>query len=96
MKRKILVIEDDPHIRLGLCDALTGEGYDVIECGDGAQAMPLLRQRKPDLLVLDLMLPHKSGYDLCRDIRSEKNEKINVSGDLSMEYLMAEKVLKTT
>src|SRR3954453_20726420 len=73
MKRKILVVEDDPHIRLGLCDALTGEGYDVIECGDGAQAMPLLRQRRPDLLVLDLMLPHKSGYDLCREIRSEKN-----------------------
>jgi DNA-binding response OmpR family regulator len=73
MKKRILLIEDDPHIRLGLCDALSGEGYDVVECGDGAQAMPLLRQRRPDLLVLDLMLPHKSGYDLCREIRSEKN-----------------------
>jgi DNA-binding response OmpR family regulator len=73
MKKRILLVEDDPHIRLGLCDALGGEGYDVIECADGAQAMPLLRQRRPDLLVLDLMLPHKSGYDLCREIRSEKN-----------------------
>jgi DNA-binding response OmpR family regulator len=42
-------------------------------CGDGAQAMPLLRQRKPDLVLLDLMLPRKSGYDLCREIRAEKN-----------------------
>jgi DNA-binding response OmpR family regulator len=73
MKKRILLVEDDPHIRLGLCDALAGEGYDVIECGDGAQAMPLLRQRRPDLLVLDLMLPHKSGYDLCREIRADKN-----------------------
>jgi DNA-binding response OmpR family regulator len=73
MKKRLLIVEDDPHIRLGLCDALTGEGYEVVECGDGAQAMPLLRQRTPDLVVLDLMLPHKSGYDLCREIRGEKN-----------------------
>ena len=73
MKRKILVVEDDPHIRLGLTDAFAGEGFEVFECGDGAQAMPLVRQHRPDLIVLDLMLPHKSGYDLCREIRAEKN-----------------------
>jgi DNA-binding response OmpR family regulator len=73
MKKRILVVEDDPHIRLGLCDALQTEGYEVVECGDGAQVIPLLRQRRPDLIVLDLMLPHKSGYDLCREIRNEKN-----------------------
>jgi DNA-binding response OmpR family regulator len=73
MKKRLLIVEDDPHIRLGLCDSLRTEGYEVFESGDGAQAMPLVRQRKPDLVVLDLMLPRKSGYDLCREIRAEKN-----------------------
>src|SRR3954471_24855731 len=73
MKKRLLVVEDDAHIRLGLSDALISEGYEVVECADGAQAMPMIRQRRPDLIVLDLMLPHKSGYDLCREIRAEKN-----------------------
>jgi DNA-binding response OmpR family regulator len=73
MKRRILVVEDDAHIRLGLCDSLRTEGYEVHECADGAQAMPALRQCRPELVVLDLMLPRRSGYDLCREIRAEKN-----------------------
>ena len=73
MKKHLLVVEDDPHIRLGLCEALRGEGYEVSECRDGLQATPLLRQRPPDLLILDIMLPGKSGYDLCREIRASKN-----------------------
>ncbi len=73
MKKRILIVEDDPHIRLGLCDALGTEGYEVAECADGAQVLALVRQRRPDLIVLDLMLPHKSGYDLCREIRAAKN-----------------------
>jgi DNA-binding response OmpR family regulator len=73
MKKHLLVVEDDAHIRLGLCDALRGESYEVTECRDGLQAMPLLKQRKPDLVILDIMLPGKSGYDLCREIRGAKN-----------------------
>lgn len=73
MKRHLLVVEDDAHIRLGLCDALRSEGYEVSDCGDGAQALPLLKQRPPDLVILDIMLPNKSGYDLCREIRAAKN-----------------------
>lgn len=73
MKKHILVVEDDAHIRLGLCDTLRAEGYDVTECGDGAQALPLLRQRATHLVVLDIMLPHKSGYDLCREIRAARD-----------------------
>ena len=70
MKKTILVVEDDAHIRLGLSDALRSEGYEVVECPDGAQALPLVRQRAPDLVVLDIMLPHRSGYDVCRDLRA--------------------------
>jgi len=73
MKKRILVVEDDAHIRLGLCDALRAEGYEVTECPDGAQAAPLLKQRKSDLVILDIMLPRKSGYDVCRELRGAKN-----------------------
>ena len=73
MKKPLLIVEDDAHIRLGLVDALRGEGYEVTECGDGSHALPLFRQNKPDLVILDIMLPGKSGYDLCREIRATKN-----------------------
>ena len=73
MKKHVLVVEDDAHIRLGLCDALRAESYEVTECSSGSQALPLVKQRHPDLLVLDIMLPGKSGYDLCRELRAAKN-----------------------
>ncbi len=73
MKKHILVVEDDAHIRLGLCDALRGEGYEVTACGDGLRAISALRQASTHLVVLDIMLPGKSGYDLCREIRAAKN-----------------------
>ncbi|MEO8353153.1 MAG: response regulator transcription factor [Chthoniobacteraceae bacterium] len=73
MKKRLLVVEDDAHIRLGLCDALRAEGYDVTDCRDGAQAGPLVKQNKPDLVILDIMLPGKSGFDLCRELRAAKN-----------------------
>jgi DNA-binding response OmpR family regulator len=73
MKKRVLVVEDDPHIRLGLGDALRGDNYEVTECGSGTQALTLLRLEKPHLVILDIMLPGKSGYDLCREIRAAKN-----------------------
>lgn len=73
MKKHLLVVEDDAHIRLGLCDALRNEGYEVSECSDGLQVMPLVKQRRPDLVILDVMLPHKSGFDICREIRAGKS-----------------------
>jgi DNA-binding response OmpR family regulator len=73
MKKRVLVVEDDPHIRLGLGDALRGDNYEVTECGSGTQALTLLRLEKHHLVILDIMLPGKSGYDLCREIRAAKN-----------------------
>ena len=73
MKKHLLIVEDDAHIRLGLVDALRAEGYEVAECGDGSHALPLFRQVRPDLVILDIMLPGKSGYDLCREIRASKS-----------------------
>jgi DNA-binding response OmpR family regulator len=68
---RILVVEDDPAILRGLADNLTFESYEVLTAGDGEAAYRLLCEKKPDLLILDLMLPRMSGYELCRKARSE-------------------------
>jgi DNA-binding response OmpR family regulator len=73
MSKRILVVEDDPHIRLGLVETLASEGYAVSESRDGAQALAQIRQEQPDLVILDVMLPRKSGYDICRELRAAKN-----------------------
>src|SRR5918998_91905 len=73
MKKHIIVVEDDAHIRLGLCDALRAEGYEVTDCRDGTEAGPRIKQGKPDLVILDVMLPGKSGFDLCREIRAARD-----------------------
>jgi DNA-binding response OmpR family regulator len=70
MKKRVLVVEDDPHIRLGLADALSGEGYEVLEIAHGAEVLALLKQQRPDLMILDVMLPGKSGFDICREARA--------------------------
>lgn len=73
-KTTILVAEDDNELRLGLIDLLEIEGYRVIPCADGTQALQAYRQEKPDLMLLDVMMPELSGYDLCRDIRKQDNQ----------------------
>ena len=67
----ILTIEDDPAILRGLSDNLQFEGYEVITATDGETGYKLQRERKPDLIVLDLMLPRMSGLELCRKLRGE-------------------------
>ena len=70
MKAKILIAEDDPNIRLGLVATLESDGYAVTAASDGAQALRLFPQEKFDLVVLDIMMPKASGYDVCRDLRA--------------------------
>jgi len=64
------VAEDDPHIRTGLTDTLESEGYQVIGADDGNEALDLFERETPDLVLLDVMMPGKSGYDVCRAIRT--------------------------
>lgn len=70
----ILIAEDDNELRLGLIDLLEIEGYRVIPCADGIQALAAYQQEKPDLLLLDIMMPELSGYDLCRNIRKTDSQ----------------------
>jgi len=70
---RILVVEDDPAILRGLADNLEFESYEVLTAGDGDTGYGLIHEQKPDLIVLDLMLPKLSGYELCRKVRGEGN-----------------------
>jgi len=71
MPIRILVAEDDADLRLGLVDLLEAEGYLVTACADGAAALDAYRQGSFELLLLDVMMPKLSGYDLCREIRRQ-------------------------
>jgi len=65
----LFVVEDDPSIRFGLEEVLRGAGYLVHSCADGANALQEIADHLPDLLVLDVMLPGVSGYEIARQLR---------------------------
>ena len=72
LKTKILIVEDDPHILLGLEEMLNSDGFDVAACNRGDHALDAVNKHRPALIVLDVMLPGKSGYDICRELRGKK------------------------
>ena len=69
--QRILIVEDEAPLASGLADLLAGEGYAAVTAGDGRQALERYRREKPDLVLLDIMIPEKSGYEVCREIRRE-------------------------
>lgn len=86
---KILVAEDDPVTRESVAACLLSEGFEVVEAENGAVALERWRVDKPDLVCLDVMMPERDGYSVCREIRridpavsilflSAKNEEIDV------------------
>jgi two-component system alkaline phosphatase synthesis response regulator PhoP len=68
-KTKILLVEDEQSLMLVLKDRLKDEGYEILATGDGDQAFQLARTEEIDLIILDVMLPGKNGFDICRDLR---------------------------
>src|SRR6266536_577173 len=72
MKAKILIVEDDPHILLGLEEILKGEGCDVAVCRRGDKALEAVARHQPSVIVLDVMLPGLSGYDVCKQLRAKQ------------------------
>jgi len=70
--KKIVVVEDEPSLVFTLQDTLENEGYQVFVAEDGKTAVDLVKQEDPDLMILDLMLPGMSGYDVCKKVRDMK------------------------
>ena len=73
--KKILVVDDDAVIQKLLHDLLAHQGYQVVTARDGIDAMVMVRKERPDLVVLDIMMPHVNGYDVCRNIKFDEDLK---------------------
>src|SRR6188768_1742305 len=76
MRQRILVVDDDPSLAEMLTIVLRGEGFDTAVIGDGSQALTAVRELRPDLVLLDLMLPGMNGIDVCRVLRSDSGVPI--------------------
>ena len=71
--KRVLIAEDEPSIVLSLEFLLKEAGYEIMTALDGAQALKLVAERKPDLVVLDIMLPLVNGFEVCRTIRADRS-----------------------
>ncbi len=71
MRHTILVADDDAIVRALVRATLSSAGYDVLEAADGAEALRLVRSARPDLIVLDLMMPSRSGLDVLRELKAD-------------------------
>lgn len=69
MGEKILIVDDDPDIRDALTMILETQGYHAISAKDGAEALASVRAEKPDLMILDLLMPKMDGFAVCKELR---------------------------
>jgi len=68
----ILVVDDNPDVRLALTTLLEDEGYEVAEADDGDVGLEAARERKPDLILLDLMMPRMNGFETLRELKRDE------------------------
>lgn len=73
---RILVVDDNPDTMMLMRELLSGRGYDVVAVGDAAQAEAEVRRQPPDLILSDVVMPFKSGYELCRDLKENTGTRL--------------------
>jgi len=71
MAKHILIVDDEPNIVLSLEFLMKKEGYKVRSAGNGEEAMQAITEKTPDLILLDVMMPKKDGYELCQELRAD-------------------------
>ena len=71
MSKQVLLIEDEPNIIEAISFILSRDGWSVKTHSNGADAVEMVRERQPDIVILDVMLPGKSGYDILRELRED-------------------------
>ena len=73
MTTKILIADDEPNILISLEFLMKREGYEVHLARDGQEALELLRRERPRLVLLDVMMPKKTGFEVCQEVRNDDN-----------------------
>ena len=68
---RVLIVEDEPNIVLSLEILLRRAGYETVSTGDGDEALELIRRTRPEIILLDIMLPKRNGYGVCRSVKSD-------------------------
>ena len=70
-KKYVLIVDDDPDLVETVCMMLEDKGYEVGKAYDGVEGEEAIKERHPDLLVLDVMMPRKDGYELCSELKAD-------------------------
>jgi twitching motility two-component system response regulator PilH len=97
MSKKVLVVDDDPDVRLFSVTVLEENGYTPLEAEDGESGLKMIKEEKPDLIILDILMPRQSGVRLYRELKTTKALKdvkvIILSGIAKKTFLRSQKAL---
>ncbi len=74
-KKKVLVVEDDSNLRQALVEFLETDNFSVVSATDGENAITLTKDNMPDIVLLDIILPKKDGFDVIRELKSDEKTK---------------------
>lgn len=75
MAQKILFIEDEPHLQKAVGEVLKQEGFEILSALDGEEGLNLVKKEKPDLVLLDLILPKKDGFEVLKEMKADEKLK---------------------
>ena len=97
MAKKVLVVDDDPDVRLFSVTVLEENGFTPLEAANGEEGLKMIKQEKPDLVILDVLMPRQSGIRLYRELKTDKSLKnipiIILSGIAPKTFLRSQKAL---
>jgi DNA-binding response OmpR family regulator len=78
MAYKILIVDDEPNIVVSLDFLMTRQGYDTLVVADGDEVLGAVERFRPDLVLLDVMLPHRDGFEVCQQLRASGNRSLKI------------------
>ena len=97
MAKKVLVVDDDPDVRLFSVTVLEENGYTPLEAANGEEGLKMIKKEKPELIILDVLMPRQSGIRLYRELKTDKTFKdipiIILSGIAKKTFLRSQKAL---